>query len=437
MGALGLAQTAASATAKVESTIESLSEQGTRTAADAHRFFQPPYSWMWRLGMEGMNMEFPDTTRTVADVPELLNLVTGYYANDPVALDAARKAIQNGKNDKFSLENLAQLFPEPPLKHAPPSAVAGAAGASASSAMASALSFVTGNEAETTKGGSDEQKVGSSAGSTSGVQQHAHYSPPQPSSQGAHATASDPGTPLGHGQASDKPMPAKTLRSGRDDGDDDLLDEDVDDEDADDEFAALDGHKKSPPTQQPRAAEEEDKHDLDSPSVRPAHESDHASPPATATSKTAGHGADKDEDDDDDKSIFDDDDDDDKRPSAPSHSSSSSPPSPPVHSTTTAPPPPKPEAGAAAGIDYMDLARTFGPLALKAANGQVDKNEVMQAAVKEGMHMFGGGGGSMGAGKPNPMAEQMMNFAAPMMAQQMGVDPNTVKMMSGPLMQLV
>lgn len=73
--------------------------------------------------MTGANMKYPEAVGAMSDVPELMNLVTGYYAGDPAAIEAARKAQADGGHDRFALTNLAKMFPPPPEKHtnAPPS----------------------------------------------------------------------------------------------------------------------------------------------------------------------------------------------------------------------------------------------------------------------------------------------------------------------------
>lgn len=77
------------------------------------------------MGMTGANVKYPEAVGAMSDVPELMNLVTGYYAGDPAAIEAARKSQADSGRDRFSLTNLAKIFPPPPEKHteSPPSPI--------------------------------------------------------------------------------------------------------------------------------------------------------------------------------------------------------------------------------------------------------------------------------------------------------------------------
>lgn len=105
----------AEATAMLSSTastmIGSLSTVGSRAMQNAHVLFTPPYSWMWRVGMSAASMKY-DNLDKVADVPELMNLITGYYVGAPDAIRAAQTAELNS-TDRFSLNSLTHMFQGP------------------------------------------------------------------------------------------------------------------------------------------------------------------------------------------------------------------------------------------------------------------------------------------------------------------------------------
>jgi hypothetical protein len=89
----------------------SLSSASTKAMQGAHVLFAPPYSWMWRVGMSAASMKY-DNLDKVADVPELMNLITGYYLGVPDAVKAAQAAEAN-PGDRFSLNSLSHLFQGP------------------------------------------------------------------------------------------------------------------------------------------------------------------------------------------------------------------------------------------------------------------------------------------------------------------------------------
>jgi len=94
----------------IGSVLGSVSSVGTQAMGSAHSLFVPPYSWMWRVGMSLGSVK-SDQINKVADVPELLSLITGYYAGSPDAMKAVEMA-QKGE-DKFSLSSLSQVFTSP------------------------------------------------------------------------------------------------------------------------------------------------------------------------------------------------------------------------------------------------------------------------------------------------------------------------------------
>jgi hypothetical protein len=91
----------------------SLSSVGAGAMSSAHSLFVPPYSWMWRVAMSLGSLKYKHIDH-VADVPELLSLITGYYAGSPDAVTAAKQA--EAGNDKFSLTALSQVFGAPSQK---------------------------------------------------------------------------------------------------------------------------------------------------------------------------------------------------------------------------------------------------------------------------------------------------------------------------------
>eukprot|EP00298_Acanthocystis_sp_HF-20_P007435 c17030_g1_i1.p1 GENE.c17030_g1_i1~~c17030_g1_i1.p1 ORF type:complete len:378 (+),score=195.84 c17030_g1_i1:24-1136(+) len=90
--------------------VGSLSSVGSGAMGSAHTLFVPPYSWMWRVAMSLGSLK-SDSVNKVADVPELLSLITGYYAGSPDAMKAVKMA--EAGEDKFSLSSLSQLFGSP------------------------------------------------------------------------------------------------------------------------------------------------------------------------------------------------------------------------------------------------------------------------------------------------------------------------------------
>eukprot|EP00301_Raphidiophrys_heterophryoidea_P026491 c9162_g1_i1.p1 GENE.c9162_g1_i1~~c9162_g1_i1.p1 ORF type:complete len:655 (+),score=213.24 c9162_g1_i1:97-2061(+) len=92
----------------MSSLLGSLTSSGSQVMGSAHTLFTPPYSWMWRVGMSGASLKYDNLNR-IAEIPELLSLITGYYASDPEALAAAKHA-EADRNDRFSLSNLSQVF---------------------------------------------------------------------------------------------------------------------------------------------------------------------------------------------------------------------------------------------------------------------------------------------------------------------------------------
>jgi len=99
------------ATSTATTLLGSLSSTGTQAMGKAHTLFTPPYSWMWRAAMSGAAMKY-DGLERVAEIPELLGLITGYFANDPAALAAVKRARDNQLNDPFALSTLPQMLAE-------------------------------------------------------------------------------------------------------------------------------------------------------------------------------------------------------------------------------------------------------------------------------------------------------------------------------------
>jgi len=88
--------------------VGSLAGLGSQAMQSAHVMFTPPYSWMWRVGMTTASLKY-DNLDKIADVPELLNLITGYYLGSPEAIKAAEASSKN-PYDRFSLNSLSHLF---------------------------------------------------------------------------------------------------------------------------------------------------------------------------------------------------------------------------------------------------------------------------------------------------------------------------------------
>merc|ERR1712150_357630 len=84
------AQTEAASTSTMTSMMQSMQGLGLAAAQKSHNAFLPPYSWMWKLGTMGLGTKYKKA-KLVGDVPELLNMITGYYAGAPDALAAAEK----------------------------------------------------------------------------------------------------------------------------------------------------------------------------------------------------------------------------------------------------------------------------------------------------------------------------------------------------------
>merc|ERR1712048_60794 len=102
------AQTEAASTSTMASMMQTMQGLGLAAAQKSHNAFLPPYSWMWKLGSLGLGAKYKKA-KLVSDVPELLNMITGYYAGAPDALAAAQKV----EARTHSSQDLLSVMAEP------------------------------------------------------------------------------------------------------------------------------------------------------------------------------------------------------------------------------------------------------------------------------------------------------------------------------------
>merc|ERR1711988_1284270 len=83
-------QTGTAAEEKSGAQTQTTLEMAAQATADAHKYFLPPYSWMWTIGTETLGANYKKA-QMVSDMPKLANLITGYYARDPLSLKEAAR----------------------------------------------------------------------------------------------------------------------------------------------------------------------------------------------------------------------------------------------------------------------------------------------------------------------------------------------------------
>jgi hypothetical protein len=97
------AQTETGTSTQMQSALNAMHELGTQVAIKSHNAFLPPYSWMMKLGLMGLEAEYKKAM-IVDDVPRLLNQITGYYAGAPDAIQVAKR--QESEGDAGDLLNV-------------------------------------------------------------------------------------------------------------------------------------------------------------------------------------------------------------------------------------------------------------------------------------------------------------------------------------------
>eukprot|EP00300_Choanocystis_sp_HF-7_P033890 c46329_g1_i1.p1 GENE.c46329_g1_i1~~c46329_g1_i1.p1 ORF type:complete len:201 (+),score=31.25 c46329_g1_i1:22-624(+) len=94
-------QVQAQTDASITSGLNSMAQLGVQAAQGAHNYLVPPYSWGWKLATLGASVKYPQAA-ALSDIPEYLNLVTGYFAGAPDATRYTERAVR-GEIDSFKL----------------------------------------------------------------------------------------------------------------------------------------------------------------------------------------------------------------------------------------------------------------------------------------------------------------------------------------------
>jgi hypothetical protein len=81
---------------------------GVTAAKKSHNLFLPPYSWMWKLGMMGLESEYKKA-KIIDDAPQLLNKITGYFVGAPDALQQAEA------EERMTRADTTQMLPQLPF----------------------------------------------------------------------------------------------------------------------------------------------------------------------------------------------------------------------------------------------------------------------------------------------------------------------------------
>lgn len=82
-------------------------QMGVAAATRTHDLLSPPYSWMVRLGTDVAEVNHPGL-KNVEDVPELVNLATGYFSGSPDAMKYA-ELIRAEKASPFDAPGASDL----------------------------------------------------------------------------------------------------------------------------------------------------------------------------------------------------------------------------------------------------------------------------------------------------------------------------------------
>jgi hypothetical protein len=95
-----------------------MSQLSTKAAVSTHNYLVPPYSWALQLGMMGAQAMNPNIAQ-YTQVPEFLNLISGYFAGSPDAMNLVNKA-SRGEIDPFSIPRHT-MFGSPRMQYTPSS----------------------------------------------------------------------------------------------------------------------------------------------------------------------------------------------------------------------------------------------------------------------------------------------------------------------------